>query len=380
VPELVAIDVAQGPRLVELLEAAWARGDAACVLDPRLDGAARAAQLDVLEPTQVTGEDGEPVSLDGGRGVEAGDALVVATSGSTSGPRAVVLTHDAVAASARATSARLGVSPSDDRWLCCLPCAHVGGLSVVTRALVTGTALDVLPRFDAEDVAQAARRGATLVSLVATALRRLGDPSAFRTIVLGGAAPPPALPRNVVTTWGLTETGSGVVYDGVPLDGVDVAALAGELYVRGPMLARAYRDGSALDAVGPDRRPGWLATGDAGTVDADGRVEVLGRLDDVINTGGEKVWPAAVEAVLATLPGVAEVAVWRRPDPEWGERVVAYVVPDGDAPTLGDVRDHVSRVLAPWAAPKELVVVDALPRLASGKVTRRALEGSADPA
>jgi o-succinylbenzoate---CoA ligase len=290
-----------------------------------------------------------------------------------------VLTHTAVAASAQATSARLGVDPSTDRWLCCLPCAHVGGLSVVTRALHTGTPLEVHTRFDADRVAAAARHGATLVSLVATALRRVVDPLAFRTIVLGGAAVPAEVPTNVVATWGLTETGSGVVYDGVPLDGVTVAAKDGELFVRGPMLARAYRDGTPIDALGPDGQRGWLATQDAGRV-VDGTVEVFGRLGDVINTGGQKVWPADVERVLVTHRSVAEAAVWRRADEEWGERVVAWVVPRGAPPSLDELRAHVTGSLPPWAAPKELVIVGSLPRTASGKVARTALDPSAHPA
>ena len=378
-PELVAIDAAQGPALPGVLERIWSHGDAACVVDDRLDGAARATQLAALAPTRRVGDDGDEARWDGGVGVEPGDALVVATSGSTAAPRAVVLTHAAVAASAQATSARLGVDPSADRWLCCLPCAHVGGLSVVTRALLTGTPLEVHRRFDPDAVRDAATGGATLVSLVAAALRRVARPLAFRTIVLGGAAVPAAVPANVVATWGLTETGSGVVYDGVALEGVDVAARDGELYVRGPMLARAYRDGTPIDAVGPDGTRGWLATGDAGRV-VGGIVEVFGRLADVINTGGEKVWPADVERVLLTHPAVEEVAVWRRADAAWGERVVAWVVPRGAPPTLDELREHVADALPRWAAPRELVVVASLPRTASGKVTRRALDASAHPA
>ena len=377
-PELVAIAVDQAPSLPRHLERIWARGDAACVLDPRLPAPLRATQLAALAPTReltVTGE----VRLEGGRGVEDGDALVVATSGSTGAPRAVVLTHDAVVASATATSARLAVDPSADRWLCCLPCSHIGGLSVVTRALVTGTPLEVHGRFDADAVQGAATAGATLVSLVATALRRLAAPLAFRTIVLGGAAVPSVVPSNVVATWGLTETGSGIVYDGVPLDGVTVAEVDGELYVRGPMLARAYRDGTAIDTVGPDGTRGWLATGDAGRV-VDGAVEVLGRIAEVINTGAEKVWPGDVERALASHPAVREVAVWRRDDDEWGQRVVAWVVPEGAPPTLDALRAHLDGVLPRFAAPKELVLVDTLPRSAAGKVLRRALDGSDHPA
>jgi o-succinylbenzoate---CoA ligase len=378
VPELVAIDVVQGPLVPELLERIWSRGDAVCVVDPRLGTTARAAQLRTLAPTKRWTEQGE-VRCSGGCGVEVGDALVVATSGSTAAPRAVVLTHDAVLASAQATSSRLGVDPTTDRWLCCLPCSHIGGLSVVTRALLTHTPVEVQPRFDAHEAAGAAARGATLVSVVATALQRLEDHSVFRTIVLGGAAVPRTVPPNVVATWGLTETGSGIVYDGAPLDGVTVGERDGELLVRSPTLARAFRDGGELDTVGPDGARGWLATGDAGRV-VDGVVEVLGRLADVITTGGEKVWPADVERVLSTHPAVAEAAVWRRDDEEWGQRVVAWVVPHGAPPTLASLHDHVVDQLPPWAAPKELVVVTELPRSTSGKVLRRSLDASAHPA
>src|SRR5206468_3416168 len=159
-------------------------GDAVLPLDPRLPGPARDA---VLAAANVD----EPV--------EDGDAVVVATSGTSGAPKAVVLTHEALRASAAATSARLGVDPAPDTWLACLPLAHVGGLSVATRALITGTPLVVHERFDADATMAAAADGATLVSLVATALRRI-DPSVFRAIVLGGSKPPDALPGNVVTT------------------------------------------------------------------------------------------------------------------------------------------------------------------------------------
>ena len=135
------------------------------------------------------------------------------------------------------------------------------------------------------------------MSLVPTALRRI-DPSLFRVIVLGGAAPPEALPPNVVTTYGMTETGSGVVYDGVPLDGVEVAVDEddGSIMLRGPMLLRCYRDGTD-----PKHSGGWLTTGDIGELDADGRLVVHGRRGDLIITGGENVWPDPVEQVLRTV-------------------------------------------------------------------------------
>jgi len=205
----------------------------------------------------------------------------------------------------------------------------------------------------------------------------------FVQVVLGGAAPPAGLPANVVTTYGLTETGSGVVYDGRPLVGVELAfgtggadgAAPGEILLRCPMQLRAYRDGTSPTVPGPDRRGGWLATGDAGRLDGDGRLAVDGRLAEVVNTGAEKVWPNALEAVLAGHAKVAEVAVWKRPDPEWGERVVAWVVPTdrADPPALDELAGLAAERLARWAAPKELVLVDALPRTASGKVRRSVL-------
>ena len=343
---LVAIDLPGGPGFVDELQRVWEAGDAAFPVDQRLpDGAKRE-----LCAAMRVGDDVAP-----------GDALVVATSGSTGNPKGVVLTHDAVAASARATSERLDVR-ADDHWLACLPLSHVGGLSVVTRALHTGTRLTVLPAFDAEMVEAA---GATLVSLVATALARI-DPSQFRVIVLGGSRPPDDRPANCVTTYGMTETGSGVVYDGVPLDGVEVdIAPDGEIRVRAPMLLRCYRDGTT-----PVDADGWLATGDLGEWRPDGKLHVAGRRGDLIITGGENVWPEVVEAALADHPGVSEVLVRGVDDPEWGQLVEALVVPDGDPPTLQSLRDHVKQHHPSFMAPKRLTLVESLPRTNLGKLRR----------
>jgi O-succinylbenzoic acid--CoA ligase len=367
VRDLVAIAVPGGPAFVEALRRAWDDGDAVTPVDSRLPERARGAVLGALAPTVLVTAAGERVQLEGGRPVEDGDAVVAATSGTTGAPKGVVLTHDAVLASARATSTRLGVDPAIDHWLACLPLAHIGGLSVVTRAVLTGTALTVHAGFDAGAAMAAARDGATLVSLVATALARL-DPALFRVVVLGGSAPPPTIAPNVVTTYGLTETGSGVVYDGRPLDGVEIDVDSdGEILVRGPMLLRAYRDGTD-----PKSADGWLATGDLGDLSADGRLTVHGRRGDMIVTGGENVWPDAVERVLSRRPGVAEVAVIGSPDPEWGQRVVAYVVPVDAAapPSLDSLRQTVKEELGPWCAPRALVLVDSLPRTSLGKVRR----------
>jgi O-succinylbenzoic acid--CoA ligase len=371
VPDLVAIDLPGGPGFVTALRRAWNQGDAVLPLDQRLSATAKRRLLDALSPAAVDAGDG-PIRRPGGVPVEDGDALVMATSGTTGEPKGVVLTHAAVEASARATTERLGVSPDRHRWLACLPLNHVGGLAVVIRGLITGTPVEVLPRFSVPEVLE--RSGPEVfVSLVASALRRV-EARAFHTVLLGGAAPPSALDPNVVTTYGMTETGSGIVYDGMPLRGVEVAVdpLEGEIRVRAPMLLRAYRDGTvALDPAG------WFATGDSGRFLPDGRLHVEGRLGDLIVTGGENVWPDPVEAAVRRLGSVAEVAVAGRPDSEWGQRVVAWVVPVAGAapPTLAEVRAVVSELVAPYAAPRAVVTVDALPRTSIGKVRRDLLRG-----
>lgn len=353
---LVVID-ADDDRFVDRLERAWDAGDAVLPLDPRLPASARRDVLAAARPDEE---------------VESGDALVMITSGTTGAPKAAVLTHDAVRASAIATSKRLGVDPASDHWLACLPLSHVGGLSVVTRALVTGTPLTVHPRFDAAAVEAAANAGCTLTSVVPTALARM-DPTRFRAILVGGQAPPADRPPNVVATYGMTETGSGIVYDGYPLDEVEVRIGAhGEIEVRAPMTLRTYRDGTD-----PKTRDGWLPTGDLGELH-DGRLEVHGRRGDLIITGGENVWPTAVEVALATHPGVREVAVSGRPDPEWGQRVVAIVVPTDPAapPSLDDLRSWARQAVPAYAAPREVVLASEIPRTPSGKVRRAGLNPS----
>jgi O-succinylbenzoic acid--CoA ligase len=368
--ELVALLLPGGPRFVDELRRAWDDGDAVLPVDTRLPDQVVGALLDELAPTVVVDESGARARR-AGRPVEAGDALVVATSGTTGRPKGVVLTHDAVSASAHATSSRLRIDPTRHKWLCCLPVAHIGGLSVITRALATGTALEALPRFDVDAVVRAVvERGATHTSLVTTALSRI-DAALFERILVGGSAVPAGLPPNVVVTYGMTETGSGIWYDDRPLDSVEVRVDAGdgELFVRGPMLLRCYRDGH--DPKTPD---GWLPTGDAGELTEDGRLVVHGRRGDVIVTGGEKVWPAAVEQVLAGHPAVAEVMVTGRVDGEWGRVVTAVVVlshaGNAGVVTVDELREFARPHLPPYALPRAVEIVSSLPRTAIGKLRR----------
>jgi O-succinylbenzoic acid--CoA ligase len=370
-PRLVALDLVPGPDWVLALCRVWDAGDVALPVDPRLPVPSRQHLFQSLDPDEIIRADGvrDPIRSypTPHPPLRPGDALVVPTSGTTGPAKGVIHTHSGLAAHARSVHRRLGVDPRADQWLACLPLTHVGGLGVVTRALIEGVPLEVHPGFDAERVLQAAERGATLTSLVATALDRIG-PDAFRRVVLGGSADPTPRPANVVHTYGLTETGGGVVYEGEALDGVEIAIGGdGQIRVRGPQLLRAYRDGS-----NPLEDAGWFTTGDLGRIDDKGRLHVDGRRDDLIVTGGENVWPASVEEVLRSHPGVADAAVAGLPDDEWGQRVTAFVVPvtRDRPPTLAGLREHVKRQLPAYAAPRHLVLVGRLPRTALGKIRR----------
>lgn len=362
---LVALAIGGSDRFVAELQRAWDAGDAVLPVDQRLPAPAQESLVERMGASVVVDATGRHRRR-GGWDVEAGDALVMATSGSTGDPKGAVLTHAAIEANAMATSSALAVDPSTDRWLACLPLAHVGGLAVVVRALLTDTPFDVHDGFDAEAVEAAARKGATLTSLVPTALARI-DAAAFRAILLGGSAMPPERPPNTVATYGMTETFSGVIYEGWPLEGVELRIADGEVQLRCPMLLRCYRDGSD-----PRTNDGWFPTGDAGALSQDGQLSVFGRVDDMITTGAEKVWPVAVERILAQMPGIADIAVVGRPDPEWGHAVTAVVVPIDPAqpPELDALRDAVKAHLPAYWAPQNLELVSELPQTPLGKTQR----------
>ena len=356
-----------GHAFVETLQKVWERGDAAMPVDPRLPKAALELLLTTLAPTIWIDANGEERRLNG-RQVDSGDALVVATSGSTGTPKGVVHTHASLEASARSTSSALGIEVATDQWLCCLPLTHIAGLAIVVRARTFDLPLIVHDHFDVDAVNAAARAGATLTSLVPTTLARV-DPQLFRRIIVGGQATPEDLPNNCRASYGMTETGSAVVFDGDILPGVELRIVDGEIQVRGEMLLRCYRDGTD-----PRTSDGWFPTNDAGEL-IDGRLVVHGRRGDLIISGGEKIWPTPVEAALAELDAIAEVAVIGRPDRDWGNAVTAVIVPSDPAmpPSLEQIRNHVKQTLPAYCAPHRIELVDALPRTSLGKVERRSL-------
>lgn len=357
---LLALDFELGPDLERAIREAVDSSVAFCVPDRRTSPRRRREELERLGATAVRDIHGR-TELTGGTGVDDEIGLVMLTSGSSGDPKAVELPWSALRASAEITQSALR-GDSTPVWFPCLPACHIGGLSVILRAVFSNATL----LWDS-DLEAAATHGATHVSVVRTQLRR-HDVSGYHSVLLGGAHPPATLPENVIATWGMTETGSGIVYDGVALPGVEVETVDGELCVRGPTLFRSYRDGPRPQALGPDGRDDWFPTGDAGDV-VDGRVRVRGRIGYVINTGGEKLWPEDLEAVLMTLDGVRDVAVTSVEDPEWGERVVALVVGDGSS-----IDDAITSVAAerigPWAKPKEIRYVAAIPRTENGKIHR----------
>jgi o-succinylbenzoate---CoA ligase len=377
-----------GGRLLAALSSALdGTGPAVLPLDPGLPESRLAALLDAFAPDAIETADGitqlaPPPGQPRAPGVEPEVAVVIATSGSTGLPKGTQLSAAALLASARSSLDRIGARPGDG-WLCCLPPSHVAGIQVLVRSLAAGAAPVVTAELTPATVAGS---GCAFVSLVPTQLRRLveagADLGALRGILLGGSAIPAdlldaarAAGGRVITTYGMSETSGGCVYDGVPLDGVQVETGAdGRIRIAGPVLFSGYRLRPDLTAAARDGR--WFVTSDLGAAGPDGRLVIRGRADDVIITGGENVVADEVAGVLAKTPGVREAVVVGRPDAEWGQLVTAVIVAadPGHPPTLGQVRAAVRAQLPAAAAPRALLLVSAIPMLPSGKPDRELLK------
>lgn len=362
VRELVAIDMPAGDAFVNVLRKVWDSGDAVLPIDQRLPEVARKNLITQFKVSSLIGADGLRVKVAPGEPVDEGDALVVATSGSTGEPKGVVHTHGSIKAAVANTGARLGCSAAD-HWLACISLAHVGGLSVVLRALHFGSQLTIESRADKATIESAVKNGANMTSLVPTILHSV-DISNFKTVLVGGAHTSTNLPSNAISTYGLTETFGGVVYNGEPIDGVEIRiGTDSEIEIRCDSLLRTYRNG-----IDPKNSEGWLHTGDLGEF-KDGKLSVLGRKDDLIKTGGYKVWPIAVENSLRQHEVVADVVVAGTPDEKWGQTVTAWVVlrPDTKSLRLEDLSKHVRLTLPDYCAPKKVFIVDEIPRSSLGK-------------
>ncbi|VXB09950.1 AMP-binding protein [Curtobacterium sp. 8I-2] len=325
-------------------------------------------------------------------------ALVVETSGSTGTGKRVALSSEALLAGAAAADAALG---GPGRWVLALPTHYIAGLNVLTRSITAGTEPVVVApgHFAAAAFTEAAERLVTgpaaprrYTSLVPVQLARvLDDPDAtralagFDAVLVGGQATPAPLRQRardagvrIVTTYGASETSGGCVYDGVPFGTVRTALVDDELHLAGPMLAEGYLDDDDRTASAFVERDGlrWYRTGDTATLSG-GVVRVLGRLDDVVISGGEKVQLGAVERLVRGLPGQQSAVVVRRSAGEWGEVPVVVTEQPLDPDT---VRAHVGAALGRAARPADVVLVDRIPMLASGKPDRRAVQALVDPA
>jgi len=367
VNRLIALDMPASVDFTNHVRSSWESGDAVFPIDQRLPQAAKDSLIKQFKPSVVIDSSGTSVKFSDSEPTQHNDALVIATSGTTGTPKGVVHTHDSIRALLNMSQSRLQTS-SSTHWLLCLPVSHVAGFSIVARSIILGNPISILSRFDEIDVKNAALAGATHVSLVPTTLQRI-DPTMFNTILLGGAAAPQNLPNNVVTTYGMTETFGGIAYNGQPLGGVEVRINKECIELKSPSLFRAYRGLNNGDAT-----DGWYKTGDSGSFDHD-RIRVLGRRDDMIITGGENVWPNAVEKVISTFPDIQHVVVSGIEDEHWGQRVVAWIVSSREVvPTLENIRQHVKTHLPSFCAPAEIRVVKDIPMTSLGKVDLQVLK------
>lgn len=414
-PQSVALSAGNDLASVVLLLALIEGHHPALLLSPRLTPAEREGLLQawtpgfVLDPTSLLAR---PMSYrlnPSPRAAQSSDwpLAVVQTSGTSGGAKGVVLSRHAMQAAARASERNLRWMP-EDRWLLSIPVSHVGGLSVVTRCLLARRGMVLSTPGDPEEMMAAIlQHRVTLASLVPTQLKWMlestptWDPPAYlRAILVGGAAAPPGLLAEarrrgwpVLPTYGLSESGSQVATlapgaplsrsVGAPLPGVLVRVRDGRVELGGPTLASGYypaRPGGArkecpvLGSIEPLplTAEGWFQTGDLGRLDETGALEIFGRSDDVIVTGGNNVYPWEVEAVLLTAPRVLGACVFGVEDPTWGQLVAAALIPSDPPPTLEQLAAHVQATLPTHQRPRRVALVKDIERTSSGKPNRSA--------
>jgi len=329
-----------------------------------------------------------------------GAAVVLTTSGSTGSPRGVLLSAASLRASAQGAAELLGIKMAQSAWLVAIPVTSAGGFAVVVRSWLAGFAPETLPSVggavpfrtehfvaSTRQLAQRANGRALLTSLVPTQLARILDDAKGRSalgeysaILVGGARFDSAIRERaqaagvtVLSTYGLTETCGGCVYDGKVFPGVDVRiAPDGEVLVRGDVLALGYRLDVALTA----QRfiDGWLHTGDIGSMD-EGTLRIVGRRDDIVTVKGVNVATSAVERVISAISGVEACAVIATPHTIDGHRLTAFIVARSDLEST--IKATVSEQLGPVAAPSTISAITSLPVLPNGKTDRAALAARA---
>lgn len=351
------------------------------LLHPRLTASERRPLIERVGADLVA--DGPTVERRVNEDVYTGDAACIFfTSGTTGVPKGALLSERAFVAAAAASEANLGWR-EDDRWLLAMPIAHIGGFSILTRSFLACRTVVLERRFDPGRFVRVLQETkATITSLVPTMLHRLLehsiDPGSLRAVLLGGAPAPSALLARAASfplrpTYGLTEACSQVTLDGHPLPGVEVRVRSGRIQVRGPTLFSGYLGDTPRDPSD------WFDTGDTGAFDADGRLVVHGRADDMILSGGENVYPAEVEAILADCPAVSAACVFGVPDPEWGEIVAAALVPSGPVPEEAALRAFTAERLAGHKRPRRICWMDGLAENRAGKIDRRAVREQSIP-
>jgi O-succinylbenzoic acid--CoA ligase len=384
--ELVAYALPPGFHWLDIIAAHDRSGASFLPVDVRLSDREQRRLIELARPSVLVRPDEEIVLADAAPADPDRAWAVVATSGTSGAPRLAELPRSAVGAAVAASLDMLDASAFDP-WVACLTPAHIGGLLVYLRGVLTGSPITILERFEPGTLLAEAPRRAH-VSMVPTMLERLvrggADLGGLGELLIGGGRLDPSLRDaavlaggRIVNTYGCTETCGGVVYDGRPFEGTRVRIASdrpeepGMVEISGPTVMDGYRSDpqATADAFTGD---GWLRTGDIGTVGPEGHLRIAGRADEAIRSGAETVWPLEVEEVLARHPQVADVAVAGRPDPGWGEQVVAWVVPTDprQAPTLEELREFCREDLARFKAPRDLRLVTQVPRTVNGKIRR----------